>query len=166
MSQRHDGADERVLPYTNGEIVVYWRPRRCIHSARCVAGLPAVFDPERRPWIRLDRAETDSIVATVERCPSGALSWRAVEGAAEGAAAGVAADGPDVATEIRPLPDGPLLVQGTVRLVDEEGGAQVLTRTALCRCGASGRKPFCDGSHVRVGFRTRAEDDPDGAVGG
>ncbi|MCB0215969.1 MAG: (4Fe-4S)-binding protein [Chloroflexi bacterium] len=162
MSQPHEGADERVLPYTNGEIVVYWKPGRCIHSARCVAGLPAVFDPQRRPWIRLDKAETEAVVATVERCPSGALSWRAVGLAAEGARP----DRPEAALEIQPLPDGPLLVTGAVRLVDEAGESQVLTRTTLCRCGASGRKPFCDGSHVRVGFRTRADDDPDDEAGG
>jgi CDGSH-type Zn-finger protein len=48
-----------------------------------------------------------------------------------------------------------LFVRGHVRIVDPDGrliGED--TRVALCRCGASGNKPFCDGSHRRIGFRT------------
>lgn len=62
--------------YSNGEITVVWQPRLCIHSGICVRGLGAVFTPLRRPWIELHHADTAAIVAQVERCPSGALSWR------------------------------------------------------------------------------------------
>ncbi|MFO7246723.1 MAG: CDGSH iron-sulfur domain-containing protein [Thermaerobacter sp.] len=53
--------------------------------------------------------------------------------------------------------DGPLLVEGEFRLLDAQGGEFVLDRKpiALCRCGASHNKPFCDGSHKRVDFRSR-----------
>lgn len=53
--------------------------------------------------------------------------------------------------------DGPLLVEGEFRLVDAEGSEFVLDRRpiALCRCGASHNKPFCDGSHRRVNFSSR-----------
>lgn len=51
--------------------------------------------------------------------------------------------------------DGSLKVEGKVQLVDHEG-RELPTREGLpfflCRCGASGNKPFCDGSHKRVGF--------------
>jgi CDGSH-type Zn-finger protein len=58
---------------------------------------------------------------------------------------------------ITPLHDGPYLVRGAVKIVDPEGNEfEVKGRTiALCRCGSSGNKPFCDGTHVRVGFRDR-----------
>lgn len=61
--------------YDNGEVTVIWKPHVCIHSGVCVRGLPLVFDWRRRPWIELQHADTAAIVAQVERCPSGALSW-------------------------------------------------------------------------------------------
>jgi CDGSH-type Zn-finger protein len=55
---------------------------------------------------------------------------------------------------IVPYRDGPLIVRGDFRLVDQDGGdIDPGRRTiALCRCGKSGIKPFCDGSHKRSGF--------------
>ncbi len=57
---------------------------------------------------------------------------------------------------ITACPDGPLLVRGELDLYDEAGEpVQPNRRTvALCRCGASAIRPFCDGSHKLVGFRT------------
>ena len=62
--------------YSNDEITIVWQPHLCVHSGICVRGLGAVFKPLRRPWIELHHADTAAIVAQVERCPSGALSWR------------------------------------------------------------------------------------------
>lgn len=67
--------DEPTLRYSNGEVTVLWKPNRCIHSGNCVRGLRSVFDVNRRPWIDILAAPTDAIVAQVEQCPSGALSW-------------------------------------------------------------------------------------------
>lgn len=67
--------DEIVKRYSNGEITVIWRPKLCIHSVRCVRGLPKVFNVLRRPWVDPFAATTDEIIAQVEQCPSGALSW-------------------------------------------------------------------------------------------
>jgi CDGSH-type Zn-finger protein len=55
---------------------------------------------------------------------------------------------------ITPYRDGPLIVRGDFRLVDQDGAEIDPGRTtiALCRCGKSGLKPFCDGSHKRAGF--------------
>ena len=50
-------------------------------------------------------------------------------------------------------PDGPLMVSGDVVVVDDQGGVVKRgERMALCRCGSSENKPFCDGAHARVGF--------------
>jgi CDGSH-type Zn-finger protein len=60
-------------------------------------------------------------------------------------------------------PNGPLIVRGDVELLDEQGNRVDPHRrtVALCRCGASAIRPFCDGSHKLVGFRTvRPERDP------
>jgi CDGSH-type Zn-finger protein len=55
---------------------------------------------------------------------------------------------------ITPCADGPLLVRGDFRIVDPDGTPIDPGRdtVALCRCGRSGRKPFCDGTHQRVRF--------------
>jgi len=54
-----------------------------------------------------------------------------------------------------PLPNGPLLLSGNVEILSGTGRVVMRTQSArLCRCGASGNKPFCDGSHARIGFRS------------
>lgn len=68
--------DEIIKHYTLNGVTVTWKPARCIHSGICFRGLPAVFDPRRRPWIELQHADNDAVTAQVERCPSGALSWK------------------------------------------------------------------------------------------
>jgi CDGSH-type Zn-finger protein len=59
---------------------------------------------------------------------------------------------------IRMRPGGPFLVEGSVQLVDSEGNAfpqsSEKPMIALCRCGASEKKPFCDGAHNRCGFES------------
>lgn len=68
-----------IKRYTNGEITVIWQPSLCVHSAICFHGLPAVFDPRRRPWVVLDGQTTEAIVTQIEECPSGALSFERVK---------------------------------------------------------------------------------------
>jgi len=60
--------------YSNTELTVTWKPDLCIHSGICFKGLPGVFDPRRKPWIDLGKAETEKIIGQVNKCPSGALS--------------------------------------------------------------------------------------------
>ena len=49
--------------------------------------------------------------------------------------------------------NGPLIVEGEFKLVDAGGQEIALTKRALCRCGASTIKPFCDGTHSKIGFQ-------------
>ncbi len=71
-------------------------------------------------------------------------------------AADLPAAAPGGGTTITPYRDGPLVVRGDFRLVDTEGREIDPGRrtVALCRCGKSGIKPFCDGTHKLVGFRS------------
>jgi len=58
--------------------------------------------------------------------------------------------------KITAMPNGPYVVEGLVQLVDGRGqvvDVSTRPRVALCRCGQSANKPFCDGSHARVGFQ-------------
>jgi uncharacterized Fe-S cluster protein YjdI len=60
--------------YSNGEVTVVWQPDLCVHSGICARGLFAVFNPRRRPWVDMNAATSQEIVAQVGKCPSGALS--------------------------------------------------------------------------------------------
>ncbi len=61
------------------------------------------------------------------------------------------------AVNIRCRENGPFVVEGELKLTDHEGNAFPLDSTkpaiALCRCGASSNKPFCDGSHRNIEFK-------------
>ncbi len=61
--------------YTNGDITVVWKPDICQHSTLCWRQLLQVFDPRKHPWVNMEGADSETIIAQVERCPSGALSW-------------------------------------------------------------------------------------------
>ena len=68
--------EKKRIEYTNGEIVVVWQPHLCIHAGVCVKMLPEVYLTFRRPCVKLENSTTDKIIAQVEKCPSGALSYR------------------------------------------------------------------------------------------
>jgi len=56
---------------------------------------------------------------------------------------------------IKPLPNGPLLVEGSLEVCSGTGRTiSRVSKTALCRCGHSSNKPYCDGTHARVGFKS------------
>jgi putative redox protein len=67
-------ATDKQLRYNNDDITVVWKPDVCKHAGRCVTGLPGVFDIHKRPWITIDGATTEQVVAQVNKCPTGALS--------------------------------------------------------------------------------------------
>jgi uncharacterized Fe-S cluster protein YjdI len=132
--------------YTGAAIEVDWEPALCIHTQKCVHSLPRVFKADERPWIVVDAAEADEVAAAIEKCPTGALHYRRLDGGAQEQA-------PAEAT-VDPRPNGPLFVRGRLRIVGDDG--EVIredTRVALCRCGGSANKPFCDGTHRKIGFR-------------
>ncbi|MEM7416882.1 MAG: (4Fe-4S)-binding protein [Gemmatimonadota bacterium] len=134
-----------IKEYEAPDILVRFDTKRCIHAAECVHGLPAVFDADRRPWILPDAASADELAAVIEACPSGALTYER----RDGGAAEVAADAPTLAT----VQDGPIYVRGSLHFTDHEGRpVETGPRAALCRCGASKNKPFCDNSHIEAGF--------------
>ena len=136
--------DRVTKEYATDEIVVEWEPVLCYHSRNCVRSLPQVFDESRRPWVNVDAATANEVEAAVALCPSGALRTRRV---------GVTPK-KGQALDVRASENGPLLVSGGVRILDAEGNLLFEgERAALCRCGGSSHKPFCDGTHRTNGFR-------------
>ena len=128
--------------YEREELAVLWDASRCIHVATCIQALPQVFDPRRRPWVDVNAADAEEIARAVRSCPTGALKMEA--------RGDFPPEEPDEPTTIRAGGAGPLYVRGRVRLKDSEGVETEETRVALCRCGASANKPFCDNSHRLV----------------
>ena len=66
---------KETFKYSNGEVTIVWKPDLCIHSGNCARGLPEVFKPKEKPWIRPEEASTDRMIEQVKKCPSGALSY-------------------------------------------------------------------------------------------
>ncbi len=135
--------ESKLHRYASATAVVVWDGARCIHAAECVHALPEVFAPDAKPWIRPEATDLQSLAEVVNRCPSGALR---LERADQAPAMAV----PPLNTCLV-MPDGPNYVRGdlTLTMGDE---TQSDTRVALCRCGHSGNKPYCDNSHRKAGF--------------
>ena len=116
----------------------------CVHIAECLRGQRQVFQLNRRPWILPDAASADEVSDVVQRCPSGALLYRRLDGGPQ--------EDPDGPTTITAIRDGPLLVSGKVEVRHEDGTVETLPRATLCRCGESKHKPFCDNQHIAARF--------------
>jgi putative redox protein len=76
---------EKKINYSNDDVSVIWKPELCQHSARCVSGLPKVFDVNAKPWINVAGAPAQKIMEQVKKCPTGALSILAMEVTQSGA---------------------------------------------------------------------------------
>ena len=134
---------QKMYAYDSEDLVVEYDLIRCIHAEECVRGLPTVFDPSRKPWMDVSGARPDAVAQVILDCPTGALRYRVKHKSTE-----AEVPAPQNTAEI--VPDGPLYVAGELRLVVP--GEVTETRIALCRCGESSNKPFCDGAHSEAGF--------------
>lgn len=124
--------------YEGKAITVTFEAGRCLHAAACVNGLPEVFDPGERPWIRPDGAEAEQLAAVVRRCPSGALRYALADGEAETA---------DRPTQITRNVVGQLIARGELE-IETAAGPRAETRAVLCGCGQSRLQPYCDHAGV------------------
>jgi CDGSH-type Zn-finger protein len=102
-----------------------------------------VFNPAAKPWIQPDKADPAPVADAVNRCPSGALRMQFADGTS---AMVVPPDNHGQVTA-----NGPNYLRGKLSLHEGESVLED-TRVALCRCGASQHKPFCDNSHKKIGF--------------
>ncbi len=136
----------KIIVYRGQEIEVTYDLGRCIHASECVRTLPSVFDPKAKPWVNPDAATADQVAGAIHHCPTGALHFQRLDGGP--------AEQADRENSVAVSPDGPLYLRGRVRILDSAGVILLEdSRVALCRCGASKSKPFCDNSHKDIGFQ-------------
>ena len=139
---------ERSKTYSNEDIKVIWKPDVCIHSTKCWKSSLAIFNPKRRPWIDMFGGSTEEIIKIVDNCPSGALSYKRNNNLEEDK---VLTE--EVPTSIQVNKGGPYLVKGKFTFINSDGKEEIKEGSiALCRCGGSNNKPFCDGTHRKIGF--------------
>jgi len=145
--------ESKIHRYTAAHAIVTWDAGLCRHAEECVHGLPQVFDPKAKPWIAAHAATFEALAATIRRCPSGALKLLHPDGTL------AAASGPqkDIAavpeTVVRVRPNGPNIVTGAFFVAGPRVVEGAKASVSLCRCGKSSDKPFCDGTHTKIGFQ-------------
>jgi CDGSH-type Zn-finger protein len=140
-----DPASNKRKTYLGKNITIYDNRALCAHAAFCTDELASVFRHRDNPWIVPDAAAVEKIVATIKKCPSGALSY---------AIGGVEVEPARREPMVTVTDNGPYAVSGGIELADVKLGDGASTEHyTLCRCGASKNKPFCDGSHWDAGFK-------------
>lgn len=65
-----------VKEYKTNGLTVIWKPELCTHAGICVRSLPQVYNVMARPWCRPENATPEELIAQIDRCPSGALTYR------------------------------------------------------------------------------------------
>ena len=127
------------------DVTIHFEARKCIHSRHCVLDRPDVFVPNvAGEWIHPDNATPDEVAALAANCPSGAITYERHDGGPN--------ERPPLVNTVRVRENGPLAFHADMKI----GDATAL-RATLCRCGASAHKPYCDGSHGRIGFVASGE---------
>ncbi len=132
---------DALLRYRGEQITVLYNPRLCSHAGECGRLSPTAFDPSRKPWISPDAVSVSEIEDVVRTCPSGALQ---IEGRGSPAPEG---------SSIRVERNGPYRVVHAELDAESAGKGASNEKMVLCRCGLSGNKPWCDGSHSDSGWK-------------
>jgi len=139
-------ADGKITKYPGKSAEVSWHGGLCIHIGECGRAKGDLFVGGRQPWCQPDVASDNEVRDVVLRCPTGALSIELADGS-----------NPETASAdntINVAYNGPLFVRGQLGIDGAPSDAPGLKfRAALCRCGQSRNKPYCDNSHERAGFQ-------------
>ncbi|MGB6600108.1 MAG: ferritin-like domain-containing protein [Candidatus Cybelea sp.] len=140
-----DRTPDRLDRYEAEAIVVLDNRGTCCHFGNCTDHLPSVFHSKGEPFVTPQGASPETIVEIVRACPSGALGY---------VKDGVAYEGEPREPEIYVAENASYYVRGSIELEGEplnKGASR--EHYALCRCGHSKNKPFCDGTHWWIGFK-------------
>lgn len=163
LKQAYEGFDH-MKQYKNDNIIVHWFPELCAHPGICLRLLPEVFDVNQRPWVNVNSAAPEDIINTIDKCPTGALRYSLPEGSnvdpqiAKGVGNIDFEKSNPAEVKIRVTANGPLLIEGPAVVIGLDGKAlKEGGRMALCRCGLTDNRPFCDGAHRRHGWKVDEE---------
>ncbi|MDG6220538.1 MAG: CDGSH iron-sulfur domain-containing protein [Candidatus Thermoplasmatota archaeon] len=144
-SKKDDRIPDNLEEYAGREITILDNRGVCSADGACSRGAPEVFKPDEKPWIVPNGAGVKQIIETIQKCPSGALSFRFGERRYHAL---------ERTPEIRIAKNGPLEFVGWIRIRDDMGSKpECDEHYCLCRCGESSNKPFCDGTHIDSGFK-------------
>ena len=143
-AKAEDRVPDKLNSYVGKEITIHDNRGVCAHAGFCTDNSPAVFDVKSEPWISPDADDADKTARTIRLCPSGALSYTKD---------GVLHKDLDREPVVTVSRNGPYHVMGGVELNDPTGcKPESKEHYALCQCGASKNKPFCNGAHWHIGF--------------
>ena len=138
-------SEKKIFDYPGATADVHWDGRLCIHIGECGRAKNELFVGGRQPWCQPDLVDPDDVADVVSRCPSGALTYERKDGRP-----GESAEPENV---VSVMYNGPLYVRGDLEVAGAASDMSgVRYRAALCRCGQSKNKPFCDNSHEAAGF--------------
>ncbi|MCO4745035.1 MAG: CDGSH iron-sulfur domain-containing protein [Proteobacteria bacterium] len=143
-----DESKDEILTYEGEEVTIHYNRLLCSHAAECGRRQKAAFDSSRKPWIVPDNATAEGLREVVTACPSGALRFSRTGEAPEH----LQADAKGITVER----NGPYRVAGIPLEGARHAQGANPEKYVLCRCGASTNKPFCDGSHVDIGWKDSA----------
>ena len=137
----------KIKKFEGDSVDVAWDERLCIHIAECGRAKNELFVMGREPWCSPDIVALVEVADVVKRCPSGALTYQSKSSELEN-------EVPPDKNTLHVTNNGPYFLRGDIDISgvpnDMEG---VRFRAALCRCGQSSNKPFCDNSHDKAGFK-------------
>jgi CDGSH-type Zn-finger protein/uncharacterized Fe-S cluster protein YjdI len=138
--------DSKVTKYPGKHATVAWHGGLCIHVGECGRAKGELFVGGRQPWCQPDVADQQEVREVIGRCPTGALSAEFADGAV--------AETASPRNTVTVAYNGPLFLRGDLDIEGAPDDAPALRfRAALCRCGQSNNKPFCDNSHEAAGFK-------------
>ncbi len=136
---------DKTYSYEAAGIAVHYNKLLCSHAGECNSRAPSIFDPGKRPWVQFGADDLALLEEVVAACPSGALSLE-IKGTARDWKR-------SDKVEIRAEKNGPLRVKNVAIDAGYWADGQTTQEYVLCRCGHSGNKPFCDGSHIKAGWK-------------
>ncbi|MFV1983027.1 MAG: CDGSH iron-sulfur domain-containing protein [Thiohalomonadales bacterium] len=138
--------NEKKVTYPGEKINVEWDENLCIHIGECGQATGELFASDRSTWCLPDLVTVENVIDVVERCPSGALTYNNKDQSVVEKA--------DKENTVAVSYNGPYFIRGDLNIEDSPDNIPgIQFRAALCRCGHSKNKPFCDNSHEAAGFK-------------
>ena len=134
--------EEIIQKYEGKEITIIFNRSICAGAGECVRNFPKIYKNASENWIFPDEGSIEEVKKSIEKCPSGALSYEFQNGNSK--------ENYEV-NKITIIKNGPMNILGKVTLhVDKWSTNANPQKYSLCRCGASQNKPFCDYTHASL----------------